>query len=44
MNVEFIFSPPLAGLTNRPPVRDSRAGTPLVRVIDEAVPSLVHLA
>ena len=30
MNVHLFFSRPLAGLTNRPPVRDSDPGTPLV--------------
>src|SRR6266568_1144334 len=31
--VHFIFSRPAAGLTNRVPVRDSRAGTPLQMIL-----------
>ena len=31
--VHFFFSQPAAGLTNRVPVRDSRAGTPLAHPI-----------
>ena len=30
IDVQKIFIPTLAGLTNRPPVRDSRSGTPLL--------------